>query len=78
MRQMDDNNDNSNTSLTVNGKKVMLVYVVGGLTYLEIAAFRTLSKHPKFPYHIIMATTKLITANSLLTSLVSTTDNLMK
>jgi len=53
-------------------KKVMLVYVVGGLTFLEIAALRTLSNHPSFPYKIIMATTKLVSANSLLTSLVST------
>lgn len=78
MRQIDEQMDNNDNSITVNGKKIMLVYVVGGLTYLEIAALRTLSKHPKFPYYIIMATTKLISSNSLLTSLVSTSDHIIK
>ena len=63
--------DNESNSLT---KKVMLVYVVGGLTYLEIAALRALSVHPSFPYTIIMATTKLINANSLLTSMIADYD----
>lgn len=56
---------------SVTSKRVMLVYVVGGLSCLEIAALRTLSNHPSFPFTIIMATTKLISANSMLTSLVS-------
>lgn len=38
-------------------KKVMLVVVVGGLSYLEIAAFRVLSRDPAFPFSIILAST---------------------
>ena len=70
---------NNTASNTPNTKKVMLVYMIGGLTYLEIAAIRALSKHPSFPYTIIMATTKIINANSLLTSLITSNEaNIMK
>lgn len=51
------------------GKKIMLVFVVGGLSFMEIAAFRHLSKDPVFPYQIVLATTKLCSGNSLLKSL---------
>jgi hypothetical protein len=51
------------------GKKIMLVFVVGGLSFMEIAAFRHLSKDPVFPYQIVLATTKLCSGNSLLRSL---------
>ena len=48
------------------GKKILLVFVVGGLTFLEIAAFRFLSKDPAYPYQIVMATTKLCSGSGLL------------
>lgn len=51
------------------GKKIMLVFVVGGLSFMEIAAFRHLSKDPVFPYQIVLATTKLCSGKSLLRSL---------
>lgn len=50
-------------------KKVMMVFVVGGLTFLEVAAFRFLSKDPHFPFQIIMATTKFVNGSTLLKSL---------
>ena len=50
-------------------KKVMIVFYIGGLTYLEIAALRLLSKDPSFPYSIVMLTTKLINGSSFLKSL---------
>lgn len=50
-------------------KKVMLVFVVGGLSYLEVAAFRFLSKDPSFPFTIVMATTKFISGNTFVNSL---------
>lgn len=53
-------------------KRVMLLFVVGGLTFLEIAALRYLSNDPSYPYTIIMATTKLITGSTLLRSMVHT------
>lgn len=72
-------NDSTNTqqnALTMMGednretsKRNLFVVVIGGLTFLEIAAFRFLSKDPNFPYRIIMGTTKLITGTSLLKSL---------
>lgn len=52
-----------------NDKKVMLVFVVGGLSYLEIAAFRYISNDPYFPYTIVMATTKVINGSTFLESM---------
>lgn len=66
-QQGDYNIDIENDSLS--SKRTMLVVVIGGLTFLEIAAFRYLSKDPSFPYRIIMATTKLVNGNTLLRSL---------
>ena len=50
-------------------KKNLLLFVVGGLSFIEIAAFRLLSKDPYFPYRIILSTTKLINGNTFLKSL---------
>jgi hypothetical protein len=50
-------------------KKTMMVFAVGGLSFLEIAALRFLSNDPLFPFTIIMGTTALVNGNSLLESL---------
>ena len=50
-------------------KPIMMIFLVGGLTFIEIAAFRHLSRDPNFPFSIVMATTKIINGNSLLESL---------
>lgn len=50
-------------------KKTMLLFVVGGLSFIEIAAFRFLSKDPSFPYRIMLATTKLVNGSTLISSL---------
>eukprot|EP01036_Dinobryon_divergens_P026822 gene26822-35512_t len=50
-------------------KKVMLVVVVGGLSYLEIAAFRFLSRDPAFPFRIVMAATKFVSGSSFISSM---------
>jgi vacuolar protein sorting-associated protein 33A len=50
-------------------KPVLVVYYVGGVTHMEIAALRFLSKRPTFPYHIICCTTKIINGDTLLQSL---------
>jgi hypothetical protein len=47
-------------------KKTMLLFVVGGLSYLEIAALRFLSNDVAFPYRIMIATTKLINGSTLI------------
>ncbi|TYZ67716.1 hypothetical protein PybrP1_002183 [[Pythium] brassicae (nom. inval.)] len=49
-------------------RKVMLVYYLGGVTYMEIAALRHISRQPECPFDIIVATTKIINGDSLLKS----------
>jgi hypothetical protein len=47
-------------------KPVLLVFFVGGISYMEIAALRFLSKRSSFPYHIIMVATKVVNGNTML------------
>lgn len=47
-------------------KPTLIVVYCGGITYMEIAALRFLSKRPSFPYNIVMVTTKIINGSSLL------------
>ena len=51
------------------GKRVMLVLFVGGVSYLEIAALRYLSKEPSFPFTILTASTSVISGSSFLNSI---------
>lgn len=57
------------TESTPQDKKTMLLFVVGGLSYLEVAALRFLSQDPNFPYRILIATTKLVNGSALINSL---------
>jgi len=51
------------------GKKVVLVFFIGGCTYTEVSAIRFLSKkNPE--YSFIVGTTKLINGNTLIESLI--------
>lgn len=50
-------------------KPTLFVFFLGGITFMEIAALRFLSKRSTFPYHIVMITTKVISGDSLLQSL---------
>mmetsp|Transcript_23349 Transcript_23349/g.47505 ORF Transcript_23349/g.47505 Transcript_23349/m.47505 type:complete len:165 (-) Transcript_23349:729-1223(-) len=50
-------------------KPVMLVYFVGGVTHMEIAGLRFLSKSASFPYHIVCCTTEIVNGSTLLRSL---------
>ena len=52
-----------------NGRKVMLVYFIGGVSFMEIAAMRQLSRQADFPYQIVVCTTKLINGNTLVQSM---------
>ena len=63
--------ENSDGTENAVEKKVMLVMVVGGLTFTEIAAFRHLSKDPSFPYKIIVGATKICNGSTLLKSAAS-------
>ena len=59
-----------NSTKVRRGKKPTLIVVyLGGITYMEIAALRFLSKRDTFPYHIIMVTTRVMNGSTLLKSL---------
>lgn len=47
-------------------KPTLIVFFVGGLSYMEVAALRFLSKRPTFPFRIVMVTTQMINGNTLL------------
>lgn len=51
-------------------KPLMLVVFVGGLSFLELAALRHLSKSADFPYSIVMASTNMINGNTLIESII--------
>lgn len=63
------NNASMEALALTSSKKVMLVLVIGGLSFMEIAAFRFLSNHQDFPYRIVMASTKYSNGSKLLDSL---------
>ncbi len=50
-------------------KKVMLVCIVGGLSFIEVAAFRFLSNDPSFPFHLVLASTNICNGDSFLKSI---------
>ena len=56
-------------NISASKKPVMLVYFVGGVTYMEIAALRFLSKRPSFPYSLVICTTEVVNGGKLLQSL---------
>ncbi|CAI5746919.1 unnamed protein product [Peronospora destructor] len=49
-------------------RKVLLVYYLGGVTFMEIAALRHVSRQSDCPYDIVVATTKIINGDTLLKS----------
>jgi hypothetical protein len=50
-------------------KKVMLVMIIGGLSFLEVAAFRVLSNDPTFPFRIVLASTCISSGDVFLRSM---------
>ena len=46
-------------------KKLMMVLIIGGISLLEVAAFRCLSADPAFPFSIVVASTSIISGNTL-------------
>ena len=50
-------------------KETLLVYFVGGVTFMEIAALRYLSQSNKFPFSIVIATSKIVSGASLIDEL---------
>mmetsp|Transcript_14963 Transcript_14963/g.24326 ORF Transcript_14963/g.24326 Transcript_14963/m.24326 type:complete len:169 (+) Transcript_14963:143-649(+) len=56
-------------SSTMEEKPVLLVYFVGGVTFMELAALRFLSRRPSFPYSVVCCTTEIVNGGTLLRSL---------
>jgi hypothetical protein len=50
-------------------KPSLVVVYLGGVTYMEIAALRFLSKRDSFPYHIVIVTTKVTNGSKLIQQL---------
>ncbi|OEU06920.1 Sec1-like protein [Fragilariopsis cylindrus CCMP1102] len=50
-------------------KPTLIVVYLGGITYMEIASLRFLSKRDSFPYHIIVITTKVLNGTKLIQSM---------
>lgn len=50
-------------------KPVLLVYFIGGVTYMEIHSLRFLSQLPKFPYRIVCCTTAIVNGENMLRNL---------
>ena len=51
-------------------KPVVVIYFVGGVTYVELAAIRFLNQRPNFPFEIVCCTTKVFNGTTLLQSLI--------
>lgn len=60
------------------GKKVMVVYFIGGVSFMEIAAMRFLSRQKSFPFQIIVCSTKLINGNVLVESTIENLQNQLR
>ena len=53
-------------------KQAVVVFFVGGVTYMEIAALRFLAKKNNFPYELIIMTTNITSGNRVLNELQAT------
>jgi hypothetical protein len=56
-------------------RPVMVVFYVGGVTCMEIAALRCLAASKDFPYEIIIATTRIISGSSFIEALLPAFEN---
>lgn len=65
-----DSNNDTNTTSTSTKKPILLVFFVGGVTFMELSALRHISKSPDFPYEIVCCTTKIVNGKTLLESLI--------
>lgn len=62
---------NSRTKASSSRKPVLMVCYVGGITFMEIAALRFLSKRPSFPFHILICTTGVIKGSDLIDHIIA-------
>lgn len=68
-RKSEASDDHSSTIDGDEKERTLLVYFVGGCTFMEIAALRYLSQSSKFPYRIVIATSAVVSGLSLIQSL---------
>jgi vacuolar protein sorting-associated protein 33A len=54
---------------------VLLVYYVGGVSFMEVAALRHLSRQRDFPYEIVVATTTVLSGDGLIRALTPDFEN---
>lgn len=59
-------NSKPNTTEKGADKKVLLVYFLGGITFMEIAALRYLSKSDSFPFSIVICATSITSGTKLI------------
>jgi hypothetical protein len=59
----------SSTDASVTRKPTLVVFYVGGVTYMELASLRFLSKRTTFPYHILCLTSEVLNGTTLLRTL---------
>ena len=50
-------------------KPILVVFYVGGVTYMELASLRFLSRRPTFPFHIVCLTTKILNGGTMVRNL---------
>ncbi len=48
------------------GKRAMLVFYIGGVSFMEVAALRLLSARKDFPFHIVVATTCILNGSQMI------------
>lgn len=65
-------------TLPGSNKKIMLAYFIGGVSFMEIAAMRYLSRQKDFPFQIVVCTTKLINGNGFVQGNIEDVHNKVK
>jgi hypothetical protein len=56
-------------------KKVMMVFITGGVTFAEIAALRYVASQEDCPYHIIIGSTAIINGKTMLQAIAAKMEN---
>eukprot|EP00611_Tribonema_gayanum_P021541 TRINITY_DN4164_c0_g1_i5.p1 TRINITY_DN4164_c0_g1~~TRINITY_DN4164_c0_g1_i5.p1 ORF type:complete len:277 (+),score=77.27 TRINITY_DN4164_c0_g1_i5:624-1454(+) len=56
-------------------RPVLLVYYVGGVTFLEVAALRFLGRQRDFPFEVVVATTKILSGDAFVRTLMPSFEN---
>ena len=66
---------NANAAADKPRKKVMMVFITGGVTFAEIAALRFVASQEDCPYHIIIGSTAIINGKTMLQAIAAKMEN---